>query len=137
MSDLLVYVVVAMALAAVVDAAYAAGHWAMTGSATFPFRGLAARLDDWRDRRRPAPDPTSTEELSKDLRRLADERGRLRDSDLPAKEARLVACTEAYDGILVQACDAAGVTPPSGRPPLGDAQRTQVETALRAAGVRW
>jgi hypothetical protein len=136
-TDLLVYVMVAMALVVVVDLAIAAGHWALTGRAIAPFVGLAARLEDWRDRRRPTPEPTSTEQLSKDLRRLAEERERLRHSDLPAKEARLVACIQAYDGILVQACKAAGVTPPPGRPPLGDAERTQVEAALRTAGVRW
>ena len=137
MPVLLVYVLVAVALAVVVDVAYAAGYWATTGRAIFPFVGLAARLDDWLDRRRPAPEPPSTRQLSEDLRRLVDERERLLDSDLPALEARLVACAEAYDGILLQACEAAGVTPPSGRLPLGDAERTQVEVALRAAGVRW
>ncbi len=137
MPDLLVYVLVALALAVVVDLAYAASYWALTGNATFPIRGLAARLDDWRDRRRPGPEPPSTEQLSKDLRRLADERERVLDSDLPAKGARLIACTEAYDGVLVRACVAAGVKPPLGQPPLGDAERTQVETALRAAGVGW
>ena len=135
--DLLVYVLVAMALVVVVDLAIAAGHWALTGRAIAPFVGLAARLDDWRDRRRPTPEPTSADQLSKDLHRLAAERERLRDSDLPAKGVRLAACTEAYDGVLVRACVAAGVTPPSGRPPLGDSERTQVETALRAAGLRW
>jgi hypothetical protein len=134
---LLEYVLVAMVLAVVVDVAYAAGHWAFTGRAIFPFRRLAALLDDLSDRRRPAPEPASTEQLSKDLRRLADERERLRNSDLPAKEARLLACTEAYDGILVRACEAAGVTPPPGRPPLRKAERTQAETALHEAGVRW
>ena len=134
---LLVYVLVAMVLAVVVDLAYAAGYWVMTGRAIFPFRGVAARLDDLRDRRRPAPEPVSTEQLSKDLRRLADERERLRNSDLPAKEARLLACTEAYDGILVRACVAVGVSPPSGRPPLADVERTRAETALREAGLRW
>lgn len=87
-------------------------------------------------RRGPRPEPTSAPRLSKDLRRLADERERLRDSDLPAEGARLAACIEAYDGILLQACEAVGVTPPSHRP-LGDSERTQVETALLAAGLRW
>jgi len=135
--DLLVYVMVALALAVVVDLVYAVSYWGLTGNATFPIRGLAARVDDWRDRRRPAPEPPATEQLSKDLRRLADERERVLNSDLPAKGARLIAYTEAYDGVLVQACKAAGLTPPSGRPPLRDAERTQVETALRAAGVGW
>lgn len=133
----LLYVVVAIALMVVLDLVYAAARWALSGRAPFPFRTLAARLDDWRDARRPRPEPIPPVLLGLELRRLGEEVRRIADSDLPAKSVRIAACTAAYDDVLIRTCRGVGVQEPQGPVPLRPSQRFEAESALVAAGFDW
>ncbi len=134
---LLLYVVVAVALMVVLDLVYAAARWFVSGAAPFPFRRLAAWLDERRDRRRPRPEPVPPVLLAGELRRLGDEVRRIADSDLPAKGVRITACTAAYDDTLLKACRSIGVEVPDGPVPLGERRRFEAESALVAAGFEW
>ena len=109
----------------------------MSGTAPFPSRGLAAWIDERRDRRRPRPEPIPPVLLGLELRRLGDEVRRITDSDLPAKGVRITACTAAYDDTLLKACRSLGVSVPEGPVPLGARRRFEAEAALVAAGFEW
>jgi len=134
---LLLYVLVALGLMVVVDLVYAAARWAVSGRAPFPFRTLAARIDAWRDARKPVPEPVPPVLLGLELRRLGDEVRRIAESDLPAKAVRITACTAAYDDTLLRACRSIGVEAPEGPVPLGATRRFEAESALVAAGFEW
>lgn len=84
----------------------------------------------------PTPAARSIEQLVADLRRLAVEQRRIRQSDAPAKAARLQSLMLAYDDTLSAACVAVGLASP-GRPPLHDATRLQIELQLTERGVVW
>ncbi len=134
---LVLYVVVVLVCMVVLDLVYAAARWALSGRAPFPFRTLAAHLDDWRDERKPRPEPIPPVLLGLELRRLGEEVRRIADSDLPAKSVRIAACTAAYDDVLIQACRRIGVDEPQGPVPLRPRQRFEAESALVAAGFDW
>lgn len=131
------YVVVVLVIMVVLDLVYAAARWALSGRAPFPFRTLAARLDDRRDARRPRPEPIPPVLLGLELRRLGEEVRRIADSDLPAKSVRIAACTAAYDDVLIRTCRGLGVQEPQGPVPLRPSQRFEAESALVAAGFDW
>ena len=137
MPYLLLYVLVALALMVVVDLVYAAARWWASGTAPFPYRRLAAWVDDRRDARKPVPEPIPPVLLGLELRRLGDEVRRITDSDLPAKGMRITACTAAYDDTLLKACRSLGVSVPEGPVPLGARRRFEAESALVAAGFEW
>lgn len=134
---LLLYVLAAAASMVVLDLVYAALRWFVSGTAPFPFRGLAAWLDERRERRLPRPEPMPPVLLGLELRRLGDEVQRIADSDLPAKCVRITACTAAYDDTLLKACRSLGVEVPDGPVPLGERRRFEAESALVAAGFEW
>jgi hypothetical protein len=131
------YAVAALASMVVLDLAYAAGRWALSGRAPFPYRGLARRIDERREARKPLPEPVPPVLLGLELRRLGEEVRRIADSDLPAKRARLTACTAAYDDVLIRACRSVGVQEPPGPLPLPESRRFEAESALVAAGFDW
>lgn len=100
-------------------------------------RGVPAALD-WasheRWRRRPqVPDVL----LSLELARLATEIQRTHGSLQPHQAERLAASRGAYDMVLMELCDRAGISRPEGRPPLDDRRRLDLEAALIGAGYSW
>jgi hypothetical protein len=78
----------------------------------------------------------SIEQLAGDLRRLRLEETRLRQSDLPAKAARLRSLMLAYDDTLCASCRAVGLPAP-GPPPLHHDVRRRIEAALGDQGLGW
>jgi hypothetical protein len=84
----------------------------------------------------PVPGNRSIEQLVRDLRRLGGEQRRLRDSDPPAKAARLRSLMLAYDDALIATCLALGQAS-SNQPPLPDAVRLEMELALTEQGLVW
>lgn len=100
-------------------------------------RGLPAALEwvcEERWRRRPqVPDVL----LALELARLADEIQRTHETPQPHRAERLAASRGAYDLVLLELCDRAGIPRPQGRPPLDDRRRLDVEAALIGAGYSW
>ena len=97
-------------------------------------RGWQARLIEWRARRR-GQDPFATLHIQTRLSELAAEL-----ESLHAGEGRfalahhLRAAQSAYDDLLDEACELAGVGPIEG---TGAVHRLLAESALRAAGWTW
>lgn len=116
-------------LAAVLLAAALLGHLAALA-------GLLGRLGQ---RLLPPPPRTehlSVEQLSADLRRLADHLEQTRLVDQPAKWERLTAAAIAYDWVLLSACRTLEVPEP-GEAPLRAVDRLQAEAALAVRGLDW
>lgn len=126
---------------AAVAAGFVASAPAMAAGLRWLVTGAPPHWVEQIDRRRCAPAagtdsmPQVLHEL--ELARLADEVQRVRAQDRPGRRLQVRATTAAYDDALVQACRALGLESPAGTPPLSDAQRYEVETALMAAGVQW
>lgn len=90
---------------------------------------------------RRAPVPEGENQLAiicERLARLDREIARLlvADPQPPALCCRLSATSLAYDGVLLDACQALGLVEP-GPPPLAGVTRLETEAALSAAGLRW
>ena len=100
-------------------------------------RGVPAFFEwvcEERWRRRPqVPDVL----LSLELARLATEIQSAHESVQPHQAERLAASRGAYDLVLLELCDRAGIPRPPGRPPLDDRRRLDVEASLIGAGYSW
>ncbi len=123
--------------------ALSALYWGVTGRPRWPFVGLARRIEDAQERRRPPREPIPPVLLGLELRRLGAEMQRIDASDLPAKAMRLRATTAAYDYVLLECCRSLEVPVPVPDPtdpvntPLTSDQRFTAESSLLAAGFTW
>ncbi|HET6966779.1 MAG TPA: hypothetical protein VFI44_00815 [Ornithinibacter sp.] len=112
-------------------------RWLGDGDPPRVLRPLAARVSDWRDRRRPPPTELPPVLITLELRRIEAEIRRVEASDAPHRAARLRAVVAAYDQLLLQLCESLGVETHVGLPPLPSGQRLALEAELVAAGHEW
>lgn len=131
------YVVGSGIALAIFHTAVSALVWAVLGRPFWPFKGLARRVEDARERRRLPSEPMPTVLLGLELRRLGAEVQRVDASDQPAKAMRLRACTAAYDYVLLECCRSMEVPVPGTATPLTPAQRFNAESSLVEAGFTW
>ncbi len=88
--------------------------------------------------RTPAPTAPPLQRITADLRRLETEAERLMsDETVVARGQRLMAVRLAYDLALLDACEAVGAPPPTGRVPLTSGDRLLTTVELTRAGLVW
>lgn len=133
--ELLLIVSAVVAFAVFMEGVSSLLRWWLRGDPPALLRPLVVRADA--RRRRACPPPVPDVLLGLELARLAVEVQRLEAADVPCKAERLDACRGAYDLVLMDLCERAGIPRPAGRPPLSPHRRLRVEAELIAAGYEW
>ncbi|WP_392542770.1 hypothetical protein [Oryzobacter telluris] len=114
-------------------------RWAGGGAPPWVLRPFLPALErGWRRLRpRHVTEPLPSVLLAMELRRLEAEVRRVEAGDEPHRAARMRAVLVAYDRLLLELCEAVGVEPGVGLPPLPSGERLTLEAELVAAGHDW
>jgi hypothetical protein len=124
-------------LAAVVAVGVCVLRWVSTGAPPRTIQPLFDRLDAFRARRRPQPEPLPPILLALEVSRLADHVRYVERENLPNKAERLMAARLAYDHTLRDYCRAVDIPVPTAIRGLSTEQRFHMESALIGAGHEW
>lgn len=114
-------------------------RWAGGGDPPRLLRPLLPTLGRAWARVRPprVPEPLPSVLIALELRRLEAEVRRIEAGDAPHRAMRMRAALSAYDCLLLQLCEVAGVEACEEPTPLRSGQRLALEAELVAAGHDW